>query len=322
MKAALCVKTFGVYSSLTNALRSMMNNPGTKSYDLLFAGNLTQDTVITPQGTTVRDGGAVIYGVHAAARLGARTAVVARLGKDDHRAEDGFLGEGIDFYPVYAEHSTLLTLHYPTGDPDTRTLSVKATAGRLDPVDIAGLEARGVVISGTLREEAGLDFFRAARRLAGDFLAVDVQGFLRELKGDALVHTPWQELSPVLALVDILKSDMVEAEFLTGETDPGKAARAFTDLGPQEILLTHRDGLCVYACGREDFFPFYSKSQVGRSGRGDTCLGAYAAMRLSLPPDEAGKWAAAAASLKVERPVPLDRTREELAAFIQKHYGC
>jgi sugar/nucleoside kinase (ribokinase family) len=299
-----------------------MNKPDTKSYDLLFAGNLTRDTVITPQGTTVRDGGAVIYGVHAAARLGARTAVVARLGKDDRRADKGFLGEGIDFYPVFAEHSTLLTLHYPTGDPDTRTLSVTATAGRLGPADIAGLEARGNVISGTLREEAGLDFFQAARLLAGEFLAVDVQGFVRDVRGDSLVHTPWQEMTAVLALVDILKSDKVEAEFLTGETYLGKASRSFTDLGPREILLTHRDGLMVYAGGREDFFPFTSKSQIGRSGRGDTCLGAYAAMRLTLPPHEAGKWAAAAASLKVERPVPLDRTRDELAEFIQKHYGC
>lgn len=299
-----------------------MNKPDTKSYDLLFAGNLTRDTVITPQGTTVRDGGAVIYGVHAAARLGARTAVVARLGKDDSRADNEFLGEGIDFYPVQAEHSTLLTLHYPTGDPDTRTLSVTATAGRLGPADIAGLEARGIVISGTLREEAGLDFFQAARRLAAEFLAVDVQGFVREVRGTSLVHTPWQEMTAVLALVNILKSDKVEAEFLTGETDLGKAARAFTDLGPREILLTHSDGLLVFAGGREDFFPFYSKSQVGRSGRGDTCLGAYAAMRLTLPPHEAGKWAAAAASLKVERPVPLDRTCDELTEFIQKHYGC
>ncbi len=59
---------------------------------------------------------------------------------------------------------------------------------------------------------------------------------------------------------------------------------------------------------------------AGRSGRGDTCVGSYVAKRLSLPPREAGKWAAAATSLKVEKHGVFDRSISEVEAFIAKHY--
>jgi len=59
---------------------------------------------------------------------------------------------------------------------------------------------------------------------------------------------------------------------------------------------------------------------AGRSGRGDTCVGSYVAMRLTLPPEEAGKWSAAVTSLKVERLGVFDRSIEEVQAFIAEHY--
>ena len=60
---------------------------------------------------------------------------------------------------------------------------------------------------------------------------------------------------------------------------------------------------------------------AGRSGRGDTCMGSYVAKRISLPPYEAGKWAAAATSLKVERFGVFNRSIAEVEAFIEKYYS-
>ena len=57
----------------------------------------------------------------------------------------------------------------------------------------------------------------------------------------------WQS---TLALIDVVKSDAVEAEFLTGETDIHKAAEFYAEMGPREIVLTHKDGLLIYADGK------------------------------------------------------------------------
>jgi hypothetical protein len=41
----------------------------------------------------------------------------------------------------------------------------------------------------------------------------------------------------------------VEGEFLTGETDIRDQARMISDLGPKEIVLSHRNGIFVFAEG-------------------------------------------------------------------------
>ena len=54
-----------------------------KSYDILCIGNYTKDTIISPSGIKVVDGGAVNSAEHAVARLGTKAAVVTCLAKDD-----------------------------------------------------------------------------------------------------------------------------------------------------------------------------------------------------------------------------------------------
>jgi sugar/nucleoside kinase (ribokinase family) len=152
------------------------------------------------------------------------------------------------------------------------------------------------------------------------FLAADMQGFVRVLQGQSLVYAPWKEMKATLACLDVLKSDAVEAEFLTGETDIYKAAKIYAGMGPREIVLTHKDGLFIYANGQCYEMGFYPTQLTGRSGRGDTCVGAYVAMRLSKPPCQAGIWAAAVTSLKMEKLGPFDRPLSDVEALIRLRY--
>ena len=59
----------------------------------------------------------------------------------------------------------------------------------------------------------------------------------------------------------------------------------------------------------------------GRSGRGDTCIGTYTAMRLSKPPLQAGVWAAAVTSLKMEDLGPFNRPIADVDALIHAKYN-
>jgi sugar/nucleoside kinase (ribokinase family) len=289
-------------------------------YDLVCIGNYTKDTIISPAGTKFVDGGAVNYAAHAAVRLGVRTAVVTRLASEDARVVDKFRQAGIDCFVSYTPQSTLMKLEYPTTDPDIRHLSVAATAGSITVDQVESLQAKASVIGSSLRGEVGLDIIRILKE-KGMLVAADMQGFVRVLRGEELKYEPWDDMQATLAHVDIVKSDAVEAEFLTGESDIRKAAQFYADMGPREIVLTHRDGVLIYAEGKFTDVGFFPARLDGRSGRGDTCIGTYVAMRLSKPPREAGLWAAAVTSLKMENLGPFNRPLSDVEALIHERYN-
>jgi len=291
-----------------------------KIYDLLCIGNYTKDTIISPTGTRYVDGGAINYAAHAANKLGLSVAVVTRLAHEDKRVIDKFNGNGIDCFPTYTPASTTMKLDYPTNDPDFRTLSVASTAGSITPMDVEKIVTRAAVIGSSLRGEVGLDVIQFLR-MKNVFLAADMQGFVRVLRGQSLVYESWEEMKETVANLDVLKSDAVEAEFLTGEKDIFKAAHIFSQMGAKEIVMTHKDGLLLYTGGEFHSIGFYPENIDGRSGRGDTCIGAYIAMRLSLDPYEAGIWAAAVTSLKMERLSPFDRSIGEVEELLRVKYN-
>ena len=112
------------------------------------------------------------------------------------------------------------------------------------------------MIGSSLRGEVGLDVIQALHA-RGIPVAADMQGFVRVLQGQILVYTPWPEMALHLAEVDILKSDAVEAEALTGEKDIYQASRIYASMGPKEIVLTHKDGVLFYANGEFSEVGFY-----------------------------------------------------------------
>jgi sugar/nucleoside kinase (ribokinase family) len=289
-------------------------------YDVVCIGNYTKDTIITPSGTRYVDGGGMNYAAHAAARLGLKIAVVTRLAKEDDRVVEKFTQAGIDCFPTYTPQSTEMCLEYPTTDPDIRNLSVTGLAGEITVSEVENLEMKAAVIGSSLRGEVGFDVIRFLKENKV-FLAADMQGFVRVLQGKSLVYAPWEEMKTTLPYLDVLKSDAVEAEFLTGETDIYKAAKIYAGMGPKEIVLTHKDGLLIYADGKCHEMGFYPAQLNGRSGRGDTCVGTYVAMRLSKSPREAGIWAAALTSLKMEKLGPFDRPISDVEALILTKYG-
>jgi sugar/nucleoside kinase (ribokinase family) len=288
-------------------------------YDLVCIGNYTKDTIISPSGTKYVDGGAVNYAAHASAQLGLRTAVVTHLAEEDKRVVEKFISDGIDCYQTYTPFSTTMRLEYPTNNPDIRTLSVASTAEPISPEEIKDISTKSAVIGSSFRGEVGSDVIRALKG-KNVFLGADMQGFVRVLRGQSLNFEPWDEMPEILPYIDVVKSDAVEAQHLTGEADIYEAANKFAWLGAKEIVLTHKDGVLVYAEGKFHQAKFYAKALDGRSGRGDTCLGAYMAMRRIVGPFEAILWAAAVTSLKMEKLGPFDRPMMEIKRLLRVKY--
>src|SRR3990172_3204218 len=98
---------------------------------------------------------------------------------------------------------------------DRRNLYVKATGGTIKADHLDDLTAKAIVVSPSIRGEVEPEFFEMMRKREGVVLATDVQGFVRVLRGEALIYEPWEDMGRVLSKLDVLKSDAVEAEFLT-----------------------------------------------------------------------------------------------------------
>ena len=310
-------------------------------YDVAFVGNYTKDTIVSAAGTRVVDGGAFNYGAHVAAHMGLRVAAVTRLAQEDYHVVEELRGLGVDVFVCTTPQSTCLRLEYPTSNVDERTITVESTAGSFTPAQVQDVQARAFVVGPSLRGEVGLDVIEALGRgraaveqaaLGRDaspapalpgrcaLLAADVQGFVRVVREGRMVYEVWPEQETILSHLDVLKTDAVEAEMLTGTADIRAAAQMLAALGPREIVLTHRNGVLVYAGGEFHEAGFFPERLVGRSGRGDTCLAAYVARRLAFPPAEATRWAAAVTSLKMEAEGPFRRDIGEVERYLDRYH--
>jgi sugar/nucleoside kinase (ribokinase family) len=253
--------------------------------------------------------------------MGLRVAAITRLARRDWHVVDGLTRLGIACLAEATAASTCLRLEYPTDNPDERVIYVTSSAGAFDPAQVAAVQARAFVVCPSFRGEVGLDLLQALAA-KGVPVAVDAQGFVRLVRDGRLDFDSWAERGPYLAHVRILKADAVEAATLTGESDLGRAALALARLGPAEVVLTHRDGVLVYADGQFHQAGFFPARMVGRSGRGDTCLGSYVARRLAAPPHESAVWAAALTSLKMEAEGPFRRDVADVEDLIRRQYAA
>ena len=280
-----------------------------QSFDVAMVGHFAKDKIVFVGKTRLSSGGAVYYGGITLARMGLQVAVVTRLHPSDYGLLDELRDEGIAVYVTPAPQTSGIENTYYAPDMDRRTCVPLGFAGRFLAEDMPDVTTRVWIIGPIIAGEVDLDLLR---RLAatGSPLALDIQGFIRVPEGNRLVFRDWPEIGEGLRHVRYLKVDSAEAEALTGQRDMREAARRLASYGPAEIVLTHAGGVMVYAQGSFHEAPYMPREIRGRTGRGDTTFAAYVGKRLSDDPRQACAFAAALASLKLEKPGPF---RESLA---------
>jgi sugar/nucleoside kinase (ribokinase family) len=286
-------------------------------FDIAFVGHYTKDTIVYPHLTRTVDGGAFYYGANVAVRMGLRVAVVTRLARDDWHVVEELERLGVTAFAQATPASTCLRLTYPTANLDERTIELTSSAGPFTTNEVAGIQARAFAIGASVRGEVPPDVVQALGA-KGAIVALDVQGWIRVARGDILAFDDWPGKEAILQHVTVLKTDAVEAERLTGESDRLRAAKRLAEFGPREVLLTHGGGVLVYHDRVADEAPFVPAEVRGRSGRGDTCTSAYLSRRLTAPPAEAVAWAAAVTSLKLEAEGPFRRDLAEVEALYRR----
>ena len=296
--------------------------PVTKIYDAILLGQMMKDLIILQNETIRATGGAAYYAGLVMQKLGLRTAVITKLAKADEGLLDELRETGIELFPAYDTVTSSIEIRYPAEQPDKRSANFPAVAQPFAMADIPDIRAKVVHLCSLLRGEISLEMVKKLRKQS-ERLSLDAQGFMRGTTEDgSMFLTDWEEKEEGLRFVDILKVDDVEAEILTGISDIRKAAEVLTSYGPQEVVVTYKDGIVVYADGTVYETPFTSKSFKGRTGRGDTAIGAYLSRRLSYSPKESCQFAAALVSLKMEEHGPFRRSLQDVERLLHANIGA
>lgn len=278
-----------------------------KSYDITFIGHICRDE-ITPFGgeTTVSPGSALLCGAMVAPRIAARTAAITRMDPADDLLLDPLRALGVDCYVTPCPVTTYACVLHPSENVDERRLYVTRDPGPFTMADIpVGLTSNILHLAGISNHEFTLDFLRALRR-AGYLLSLDLQSFVRVIGPEGeIVFSDVPAKEEIVSLLEVVKLDVVEAQILTGTRDLPRAARIIADWGGKEVLITESAGATLAVDGIIYQQPFNNRTQIGRTGRGDTTISAYLARRRTHSPQAALQFAAALVSLKMERRGPF-----------------
>jgi sugar/nucleoside kinase (ribokinase family) len=286
---------------------------GPTRVDIAVIGHFAKDKIIVRGEERISSGGSVYYGAIALRRMGLKVAVITRLRQDDFGLLDELKDEGILVFAQPAEQTSGIENTYFTDDMDRRLCKPLGFAGPFRVQDLPDLQAKTFLVGPIMAGEVDLSLIRML--LAKGSVALDAQGFVRVREGNNLVFRDWPQKQEGLALVDVLKVDTAEAEVLTGQTDVRQAMQELAAYGPSEIMLTRPQRVLVYAGGEYHQAPFEPREVRGRTGRGDTCFAGYLGRRLSADPEEACRFAAAMASLKLEQPGPFRGSIEDVERF-------
>lgn len=282
--------------------------------DIVFIGHVCYDEIHPFGGTpTTAPGSAVLCGAMAAARVGARAAVVTRMNPADGRILEPLRALGVECAAIPAEETTRMRVIHPTADVDVREMFQTANAGFFRLEELPPIESRFVHLAGITDREFTIELIRGLRE-RGHRVSADMQSFVRQVDPAtrAIRFADVPAKAEIVALLDCVKLDGVEAKILTGTDDLAAAARRIADWGCPEVVITRADGVLARAAGETYFERFTNRSVVGRTGRGDTTFAGYLAWRLDHPPAEALRFAAALVSIKMETPGPFAGSVEDV----------
>lgn len=290
-----------------------------KTNQLCCIGHITLDKIVTPQQTVFMPGGTAYYFAHGISNLDTTDfQLITSLAVSEMKAVEDIQKKGIDVKVIPSTHSVYFENIYEENQ-DNRKQRVLAKA---DPFTIEGLQdikAQIIHLGSLLADDFSLDVIQYLSTKG--ILSVDAQGYLREVRGEQVYAIDWTEKREALKYIHILKANEQETEVLTGCKDPRKAAMILAEWGVKEVLLTLGSmGSVIYADGHFYEIPAYPpKEVVDATGCGDTYMAGYLYMRnKGASYIEAGRFAAAMCTLKLEASGPFSGTEKDIWDIVNR----
>lgn len=283
-------------------------------------GHITHDKIITPETEVDMPGGTSYYFAHAMYHLngGKDFQLVTSLAETDMQAVTDLRQLGINVSVVPSRHTVYFENKYGENQ-NNRTQRVLAKADPFTVESLKNLKASLFHLGSLLADDFSLQVIES---LAGrGEVSVDSQGYLREVRGEKVYAVDWKEKREALRHIDVLKVNEYEMEVLTGHNDAHDAALQLAEWGVKEVCVTlgnygsvilednHFYDICAYPPLRV----------VDATGCGDTYSTGYLYMRSrGANPSEAGHFAAAMSTLKLEANGPFAQTEDDVWHIIKE----
>lgn len=288
--------------------------------DICCIGHITKDKIVTPNRTVYMAGGTSFYFSYAINQLpkDVTFSLVTAMDPTEKEPVEKMLKAGIDV-SMNASRNTVFFENIYGENQNERKQRVLAKA---DPFTIHQLE------------HVDAKVFHLGSLLADDFptevveylsskgrVSIDVQGYLREVRDEKVYPIDWKEKLKVLKHTYYLKVNETEMETITGLKDAHEAAKLIHAWGVTEVIITlGSEGSLVYVDDKFYEIPAYPPHEVvDATGCGDTYSAGYLYKRLQgATPTEAGKFAAAMCTIKLEHNGPFNRSIEDVEKIIKK----
>ena len=287
--------------------------------DICCIGHITLDKIITPKQTIYMPGGTSYYFSHGISHLNdwKNYKLVTSLAPSEYSSVDELTGKGLNVEIVPSKKTVYFENSYGINQ-NNRTQRVLAKADPFTVEKIQHIEAKIFHLGSLLSDDFSLDVIKYLSKKG--ILSVDAQGYLREVRGENVYPIDWCEKKEALKYVHILKVNEHEAKVLTGLDDYQAAARQLAEWGVKEVLLTlGSEGSIIYAENSFYYIPAYPpKEVVDATGCGDTYMLGYLYMRnKGVSYEEAGCFAAALSTVKLEKSGPFSGTEEDAWKIIK-----
>lgn len=243
--------------------------------------------------------------------------LVTALAPSEFKAVEDIRAKGIKV-TVIPSHRTVYFENTYGENQDNRSQRVLAKADPFTVEQLENINAHIFHLGSLLADDFSLDVVKYLSTKG--ILAVDAQGYLREVRGEKVYPIDWADKVEALKYIDILKVNEHEMEVLTGQTDIKQAALQLAEWGVKEVLITLGSlGSIIYAEGTFHKIPAYPpKDIVDATGCGDTYATGYLYMRnKGASYEEAGCFAAAMSTLKLEASGPFSKTEEDVWNIIR-----
>lgn len=287
-------------------------------YELCCVGHITLDKVVTPKNTIYMPGGTSYYFSHAIKHFDdIHYALVTALAESEMQSVEELRAEGVEVAVMPSRHTVYFENIYGENQ-DNRTQRVLAKADPFSIDYLRQIEAQIFHLGSLLADDFSLEVVRYLSQKG--LVSVDSQGYLREVREQNVYAVDWPEKKEVLRYVHFLKANEHEMEVLTSYTDPEQAAKEIYSWGVKEVLLTFGSmGSLIYDGETFHRIPAYLPTEVvNATGAGDTYMTGYLYQRAKgVSIEEAGCFAAAMTTLKIEGMGPFSGTKADVLQCMQ-----
>ncbi len=287
-------------------------------YDICCVGHITLDKIVTPGRRVEMPGGTSYYFSNAIRQMDVRYLLVTAVAPSEKRFVDMLRSQGTDVKDFESEQTVCFENIYQH-DMNYREQKVWAQSDAFHTAQLEGTEARIFHLGPLLAGDIPGDLIRFLSDKG--IVSMDVQGFLREVRDNAVLPVDWSAKKELLAFVDVLKANEEEMHVLTGETDIHEGAAILASWGVKEVLITlGSKGSVVLNNGQYYDIPaFINGEAVDATGCGDTYMAGYLYQRAKgAAPDQAALFASAMAGLKVMASGPFTGTKEDVNRMLKR----